>query len=191
MHMVKQHIVARFGMESVVVCRAPQEAVALGACLYCAIRQGVRFSNPALQHIQRIVVRPILTRSYGVVGPLETGQFGMSVVVPRNSLCDESEYVYDDVQVRNNTSAPIELRFGAIDRVAAKGDFIPLGQGGANYAEQKILLTLPPGRTAVAGQKIRILLRPSANGRILGRAELMDHANPLVRVCDVQFDLRY
>lgn len=184
MPMVKRKVQDRFGANRVVPHHSPQEAVARGACLYGAVRNGVDITRRALRNIKDIEVRDIVTRSYGVLGTRQ-GQYGLKVVIPRNSLCNESEYVYRDLAVKEDGKQAVQLPIGAVSNTAEKDDFLLLEPDDSNVTVETFELQIPNGHTTVAGQPIHVYLRPKVNGMIEGRASLRDPRDPTKGICDV------
>jgi molecular chaperone DnaK len=185
MQMIQQAVQKRFPPAQVLPHYAPQDAVARGACIYCAIRNGISFPVEGLRHIRNINVVDILTRSYGIVGYNREGKFGMRVVLPRNTICDGSEYEYKDAALRETRDTTVRLGFAAIDRAEAQGDFVELDPEDPRTIIKEVQLAIPAGQQAVKGQEVHLYLRPSENGILRGRAQLMARDDPTQPVCDV------
>ena len=89
------------------------------------IRNGCGFANQTLRNVQDIEVCDLLTRSYGLLG-VKKGTYGLSVVIPRNSLCNGSEFEFRDAEVSERRTDVIEIPFGAVPEVHEYGDFVPM-----------------------------------------------------------------
>ena len=187
MRTVQNEVRSLFGPSQVMLTPDPQQVVARGACYYCAIRDGVRFPVASLKQIHDIRVRDILTRSYGVLGRNPAGQFGLSVVLPRNTLCDGTEFMYDRVALRSDHTQVVPIEFAAVPDWYAVHTFVPLPEGDPNRVVQPVELRIPSGVSAVSGQRLRLFLRPEDNGVIRGRAELMDRKDATKAVSQVEF----
>jgi molecular chaperone DnaK (HSP70) len=187
MPMVQAEIRRLFNASQVMQTPDPQQVVARGAGYYCAIRNGFRFPVPALRQIHDIAVRDILTRSYGILGRHPDGRYGLSVVLSRNTVCDGTEYMFDQVALSKDLDHVVPLAFGAVPEWHAAHQFVPLPENDPKRVVQRVELQIPAGVRAMAQQRLRVFLRPGENGVISGRAELMDQKDGSKRVSDVTF----
>ena len=133
-----------------------------------------------------IKVRDILTRSYGILCYDAKDQFGLSVVLPRNTLCDGAWYVFDRVAVRNAQDGAVPLDFAGVPEYHPAQSFVPLPEHDPARILQSFQLVIPRGVTAAANQRLRIFLRPDQNGVICGRGELMDVRDEAKVVANVE-----
>ena len=186
MPMIQKIIRARFNAVQVRQHRSPQLAVSRGTSLYCGIRNGVRFANQTLRNVQDIEVCDLLTRSYGLLG-VKKGTYGLSVVIPRNSLCNGSEFEFRDARVSERRTDVIEIPFGAVPEVHEYGDFVPMKENDSGRSDQLVEMRIRNGIVVERGQPLRIFLSPQPNGTIEGRAELLDFNDQ--KIDDVKFSL--
>jgi hypothetical protein len=170
--------------------RDPQQLVARGACYFCAIRNGVRFPVPALNQITRITVRDILTRTYGILGRRPSdNRLGLTVVLPRNTVCDGADYVCEEVAVREASDRPVRLDLVAVPQSHPVRTFVEVPEVDPTRSVQHVELCLPKGARVVAGQRLRVFLNPGENGVISGRADLLSQGQKPEPVpgCNVTF----
>lgn len=186
MPMIKQTVENFFGKDRVHEHHSPQAAVVHGACLYGAILNQKEIKNRTLQQFRKIEICDILTRSYGILGnDRHSNSYGLQVVIPRNSMCNGREYVFEDACIDKDGRKQLEIEFGAVSQVSNEGEFIPQTR---DEVFQRIQFDIPNGQTTLKGQPVHFILRPMPNGLIEGVATLRDHDDPSIELC--RYDVR-